>query len=163
MTALLDDESYSWVGRSTVYPAYEVTATDIAKFAHAIGSGDPVHFDVVAARSAGHEGVVAPLGYLAVIRYATANLVPVAELTSDGIAEDMVPPSRATRRMAGETATRFHRPIVAGDRISLTKTITDLTEKPGRSGPLAFVTYELAYRGADGRPVADETFVRILR
>lgn len=161
--SLLLPGAESWIGRTTSYSPYDVTAVDIAKFALSIGATDPVHFDKTAAQEAGYEAIVAPLGYYTVIRHASANLVPLDELTEDGAAPDMVPPTTAQRRMAGTTSTKFLRPVEEGDRISLTKTVTTITEKVGRSGPLVFVGYDLVFTDSLAKPVVTEKFVRILR
>lgn len=161
--SLLLHGAHEWIGRATTYAPYEVTATDIAKFAWSIGTTDPVHFADAATANGNEATVVAPLGYYTVIRHAAPNLVPLDALTIDGMAHDMVPPTTAKRRMAGTTSTRFFRPIVAGDTITLTKTLTTITEKVGRSGPLVFVGYDLTFVDAFDAPVVEETFVRILR
>jgi acyl dehydratase len=160
---VLTDESRTWTGRTVVARPYEVTAVDIAKFAYAIGASNPIHFDENAARAQGHATIVAPLGYYAVIRHAAANLAPLADLGPDGASDDLTPPSNATRRMAGTSSARFHRRFLAGDCITLTKSITDMAEKKGRAGMLALVTYELRYRDRAGDLVVDESYVRILR
>lgn len=161
--SLLAPEAQSWVGRSQTFAPYPVTGLDIAKYCHVLGFDDPVHLDPAAARAAGHPDVVAPPGYHMVIRHAMPNVLPVDELAPDGGSPDLTPPSSATRRMAGETVTEFAADIHAGDEITLTKAIASLTEKTGRSGPLAFVTYELDYRTGAGELVVHETYVRILR
>lgn len=157
------DESRSWVGKSVTYPPYEVTATDIGKYARTVGFTDPIHFDVDRARAHGYADVVAPLGYHMVIRHACPNLVPIAEFGEDGGGEDLTPPSTAHRRMAGQSETRFFAPIVAGRSVELTKRIEHIAEKVGRSGPLGTVTYGLEFRDQEGTLLVSEEYVRILR
>jgi len=160
---VLDDSAHEWVGRSVTYDSYPVTAMDIKKYCIAVGIEDPVHLDRDAAVAAGHPHVVAPAGYHMAIRHTVPNLIPLMDLFPDGGGPDLTPPSRASRRMAGESSMSFHSDIHAGDVITVTKTIASLEEKVGRAGPLAFVTYDLDYRDADGRSVVTETYVRILR
>jgi 3-methylfumaryl-CoA hydratase len=161
--AVLTDESRSWIGRTVIAKPYQVTAVDIAKFAYAIGAANPIHFDEHIARSQGFDTVVAPLGYYVVIRHAAANLIPLTELAPDGGSNDLTPPSNAARRMAGMSSARFRRRILAGDVITLRKSVAEMTEKQGRSGALAFITYELDYWDAAGETVLEESYVRILR
>lgn len=163
MARLLTGDAAGWVGKSAKSAPLLVTTTNIAQYAHAIGARDRRHFDAEAARAVGYSDVVAPLSFLCVVRYTAAHLMPVIELNEDGMAEDLVPPSRATRRLAGDTRTVFHRPLVAGDAVIMVKTIVALEEKSGRSGDLVLVTYALSYRDQAGHLVAEETFVRILR
>ena len=164
MTGLLTDEARGWLGREQTFEPYLVTRMQIAQYAHTVGITDRVHSDVEEARRAGYRDVVAPLGFHLVIRHAVPNLVPISELAEDGGSEDMTPPVAARRRMAGESSTTFHEPIVAGDEIRLTKRIGSLEEKNGRSGPLVFVGYDLEYRReGSGDLVIAERYVRILR
>lgn len=160
---LLTDESRTWVGRSVVSRPYTVTAVDIAKFAYAIGAADDAHFDEDKAQARGFPTIVAPLGYYLVIRHTAPNLVPLDQLHEDGASHDLTPPSNATRRMAGDCRTSFHRRIFNGDVITVEKTITGIEEKQGRSGPLALLSFDLQFRGADGDPVVVESYMRILR
>jgi 3-methylfumaryl-CoA hydratase len=160
---LLTDESRSWVGRSVESRPYTVTAVDIAKFAYSIGASDGVHFDAATALAHGFPAIVAPLGYYLVIRHTAPNLVPLDDLYEDGASNDLTPPSNATRRMAGDCRTRFHRRIFDGDVITVEKRITGVEEKRGRSGPLALVSFDLQFRAADGEPVVEESYMRILR
>ncbi|MBC3192974.1 MaoC family dehydratase N-terminal domain-containing protein [Pseudonocardia sp. C8] len=161
--SLLAPEAHDWVGRSETYAPYPVTRTDIARYCHVLGLDDAVYLDPGAARAAGHPDVVAPPGYHMVIRHAMPNVRPLADLAPDGGSPDLTPPSSATRRMAGETTTDFLSDIHAGNEITLTKTLTAVTEKAGRSGPLGLVTYQLDYRTAAGELTVRETYVRILR
>lgn len=163
MTTVLAPDAHSWVGRSVTYPPYPVTAVDIAKFCYAVGIDDPLHLDRDAAVAAGHPDVLAPLGYHLVIQHAVPNLIALTELAPDGGSEDLTPPSTAHRRMAGESSAQFQAPIHAGDTITLTKRIADMTEKVGRSGPLAFVGYDLDFRNQHGDLVVAARYVRILR
>ncbi|WP_122817961.1 FAS1-like dehydratase domain-containing protein [Nocardioides pantholopis] len=160
--SLLAPEAAAELGRSQTYRPYLVTDVDIAKYCHVMGIEDPVHLDPEVARRRGHRDVVAPIGYHMVIRHALPNIVPIGELAADGGSPDMTPPSSATRRMAGETTVEFLDDLVAGDGVVVTKTLSGLREKEGRSGPLAFVTYDLEYAVA-GTPKVRETYVRILR
>jgi acyl dehydratase len=50
-------------------PPYDVSRSAIAAFAAAIGSDDPQHLDVDAARAAGHADVVAPLTFPIVVAF----------------------------------------------------------------------------------------------
>jgi hydroxyacyl-ACP dehydratase HTD2-like protein with hotdog domain len=164
VTSLLTDEARGWLGAEQTFEPWLVTRMQIAQYAHTLGITDRVHLDVEEARRAGHRDVVAPLGFHLVIRHAAPNLIPITELAEDGGSDDMTPPSTAQRRMAGETTTTFHEPIVAGDEIRLSKRIGSLEEKQGRSGPLVFVGYDLEYRReGSGDLVIAERYVRILR
>ncbi|MGW0007375.1 FAS1-like dehydratase domain-containing protein [Nocardia grenadensis] len=162
-TSLLTPDTVSWIGRALPTHIHEVGRSDIAKFAHAIGAQDPAHFDVEAAWDRGFSDCVAPLGYYVAIRLAAPNLTALGELGADGVATTGIPPSAATKVMAGNTRARFHRRIVAGDVITLECAITDITEKAGRSGPLILVTYLYRYLDSNGGLVVEENYSRVLR
>lgn len=161
--SVLDPAAQDWIGKSVTYPPFPVTRIDIAKYCYAVGISHPTHFDSKAARAAGYPNIVAPLGYHMVIRHTVPNLVPMDELFHDGGGPDLTPPSRASRRMAGASSMDFKNDIFDGDTITLTKTIRSLEEKVGRSGPLAFVTYDLVYRDAKNITKVVEQYVRIIR
>ena len=74
---VITDEARRWADRQ--YPSFdfEVTATDIAKFAHATGEANPIHFDKDAAVAAGFSDVVAPTLFTYVVRMHASALVPV--------------------------------------------------------------------------------------
>lgn len=163
MTPLLNEEARAWADR--VYPEfqYQVTATDVARFARATGETNPIHYDRAKAIMEGHADVVAPTMFPYVIRQHGAALVPQDELDLDGSPSADVPPLRTTRAMAGETKIEFGSRIVAGDTITVRKHLEDMYEKKGKSGPLVFVEMEFTFINQRGETVARETFTRIYR
>lgn len=160
---LLTDEARAWAEQP--FPDYvaEVGRTDIQRYSIAIGETDPVHFDVDAARDAGHPDVVAPPYFPYAIRSHAAHLVDRDGLTADGSAVADVPPIASQRAMAGETEITVGPPIHAGDTITLTKRIIDIFEKQGRSGDLVFVKTEFTFTNQDDEVVFLEQFTRIYR
>ncbi len=162
-SGVLLPEASEWIGRSVTYAPYPVTAIDIAKFCYSVGIDEAVHFSLAEAQRHGHPSVIAPLGFHVVVRHAAPNLMPLSTFGEDGTPEDLVPPSRATRRMAGESRARFHVPIYAGDVVTLTTYISGMREKQGSSGAFAVVAYELSYRNQKGHEVVTEHYARILR
>lgn len=147
------------------YPDYRyvVDRVSIARYAHAIGETDPIHFQPEAAQAAGYDDVVAPPLFPYVIRMHGAHLVPRDELEADGSAGGDVPPVATTRAMAGETDIEFGTPVVAGDEVVVSKRIADMFEKEGRSGPMVFVTMEFTFTNQRNEMVARERFTRIYR
>ena len=160
---VITQEARTWAEQP--FPSYQVTVsrTDTQRFAYAVGETDPVYFDVAAARSAGHPDLLAPLYFPYTIRMQNANFVGADGLEPDGSATADVPPLPTDRAMAGETIIEFGAPIHAGDTLTLTKRITDLFEKEGRSGTLVFVTTEFLFTNATGDQVFRELFTRIYR
>lgn len=160
---LLTDEARAWAQEPFDSTEVTISATDIARYARAIGETDPVFFDSEAARAAGHADVVAPPYFPYTIRMQAANLRDRGDLEPDGSSSEDVPPVETSRAMAGETKIEMGVPIVAGDTITLKKEIIDLYEKSGRSGDLVFVVQAFTFTNQRGELVMREEFTRIYR
>jgi len=160
---VITDDAHRWADRD--YPPFEmlVTATDIAKFAHATGETNPIHFDKEAAVAAGYADVVAPTLFSYVVRMHASALVPPDQLELDGSPTADVPPLPTRRAMAGETSVVLGERVVAGDVISVRKRLSRMYEKEGRSGPLVFVEMEFTFTNQRGDLVSRENFTRIYR
>ena len=160
--SLITPEARAWADRA--YPDVDVaiTARDIAKFAHATGETDPVFFDAAAARAAGYRDVVAPQMFYLLLRSEPYHLRSRSELERDGSASEDIPPLAVTRAMAGETQLEFSGRFVAGDVVTCSKRLTDMTEKQGRSGALVLLHFEYRYV-VEGETRVVERFTRILR
>jgi len=163
VTPLITAEARAWADRKYPDFDFQVTPTDIARFARATGETNPIHFDHEQAAKAGHSDVVAPTMFPYVIRQHGSALVPREELELDGSPGADVPPLPTRRAMAGETAIEFGPPILAGDTITVRKRLADMYEKQGRSGPLVFVEMEFTFTNQRGATVAKESFTRIYR
>ena len=160
---VITEEARRWADRE--YPRFEmkVTATDIAKFAHATGESNPMHFDRQSAVAAGYPDVVAPTLFTYVVRMHASALVSPDEMEPDGSPSSDVPPLTTRRAMAGETSVVFGDPVVAGDVITVEKRLANMYEKEGRSGPLVFVEMEFTFTNQRGDLVSRENFTRIYR
>ncbi len=116
----------------------EIEAGRLRLLAKAMGETRPIYTDVAAARAAGHRSIVAPptfpfclladspvgAGYLAEVG------IPVAEV------------------LHGEQQFTYHQLLCAGDRVWVTRRVTDVYEKKG--GALQFVVLESEVRLAEG-------------
>jgi hydroxyacyl-ACP dehydratase HTD2-like protein with hotdog domain len=160
---VITEEARRWADRE--YPTFDfqVTPTDIAKFAHGTGETNPIHFDRQAAVAAGYDDVVAPTLFPYVVRMHASALVPLDQLEPDGSPTADVPPLPTRRAMAGETSVEFGERVVAGDVITVQKRLAQMYEKEGRSGPLVFVEMEFIFTNQRGELVARENFTRIYR
>ena len=65
--------------------------------------------------------------------------------------------------MAGGVKQRHLRPIVPGDALLITRSITDIYEKRGSSGALIFVVYDISVTDEGGELVMQQTQSRIIR
>ena len=120
--------------------SYAVSAVKIAEFAAVTGARSPLHTDRDAARAAGYRDVVAPPTFAVVVaQRAEAAYIQDPEARLD-----------FTRVVHAEESFRHHRPIVAGDMLSTTVHVDDVTHR----GALAMVTTRAEIVDDDGRPVA---------
>jgi len=95
---------------------YEVSRVKIAEFASAIGDPSPVYRDPAAAQAAGHADVIAPPTFAIVVSMASSS-----RAMSDpgfGLNYAMV--------VHGEQRFEYARPIVAGDVLIATSTISNI-------------------------------------
>ena len=91
-------------------------------------------------------------------------LLAIKDLRPDGIGRDPLLPDLLLKRvMAGGIKQRYFRAIVPGDVLLIERTIADIYEKAGSSGPLIFIEYNIDINSEDGDRVMQETQIRINR
>ena len=100
---------------------YDVSRGAVAAFAAAIGADDPVHFDVEAARAAGHDDVVAPPTFPIVVAFAAMEA-----LLAD-------PQAGIELRNVVHAQQRFEtrRAVRAGDELTATLTVESVRQAAG--------------------------------
>ena len=151
MNELISDEAKSWIGRSAEPFLVEISRRDIVKYSIATEQKQEKYL----------KGDEAPPMFMF---GALRPLVPMDELGPDGIPPDSFLPELPLKRvMAGGTKMRFHRPVKPGDKLIATRSLHDLYEKQGKSGPLIFAVYNLSVENEDGELVMEEKQTRILR
>ncbi len=140
----------AFIGRTFAPSApYEVGREHIREFAAAIGDINPAYYDVAVARALGHPDVIAPPTFLTVIGFRRPN----AAITDPDLGLDY------SRLVHGEQRFAHHRPVVAGDRLVSTSTITDI-RIAGRN-ELLTITSEITTES--GEPVSTVTNVVVIR
>ena len=151
MSNLLTPEIRQWIGRSAQPQRLEVTRRDIVKYAIATQQRLKKYQD----------GDEAPPMFLF---NAHQPLVQIQALRTDGLTVDPLLPDLPLKRvMAGGIKNTYHRPIRPGDILVFTRTLTDIYEKEGSTGPLIFVVYTMRVKTEDGELVMEETRRRIFR
>ncbi|MDG2306946.1 MAG: MaoC family dehydratase N-terminal domain-containing protein [Candidatus Binatia bacterium] len=147
----LTSEMLSHVGRSRVPVMELATRREIRKYSIATRQKLPKYL----------EGVEAPpLFYVALFW----DVVSLDRMTPDGITVDpLLPELPFPRVMAGGIKTQYSQPIRCGDYLVAKRTLTDLYEKEGKSGPLCFYEVTLDVKTDTGAPVLVEKTTRILR
>jgi hydroxyacyl-ACP dehydratase HTD2-like protein with hotdog domain len=92
------------------------------------------------------------------------DVVELDQLTPDGVSIDtLLPKFPLERAMAGGLKIEYHQPIMAGDLLTATRTLTDIYEKQGSQGPLIFYEVVMEVVNESGERVLTEKTTRILR
>ena len=137
------------IGKTYDPVVYAVGREKIREYAGAVGETNPLHFDVDAARQAGHADVVAPPMFAVV--YAGRMLGPVLFDPELQINFAML--------VHGGQEFVWGRLVVAGDEISTTAEITDISQRPG----LAFYVFRTDSVNQRGEAVCTGTWTNIIR
>jgi len=125
----------------------EVERGAIRKFATATGETDPIFFDVEAARAAGYRDLLAPPTFAVTL---SSGPMPGLNMPSAG-------------NIHGEQEFIYSKPIVAGDEITVVRSMVDSKEREGRSGKMRIVTFESRGTNQDGDLVFTAHQVIIVR
>ncbi|SBN64106.1 Acyl dehydratase [Curtobacterium sp. 9128] len=130
-------------------PKYLVGREKVREFARATFATNPIHHDPDAARAAGHDDVVAPATFAVVVQEATlAQLLAEPDAGID-----------FSRVVHGEQKFTYDRPIVAGDELTATLTVTSVKTLGGN----AMVTAESTMNDAAGEHVVTATSTLVVR
>jgi acyl dehydratase len=131
----------SAIGRTTSVSTMEVEKGHIRKFAQAIGDDSPLYHDEEYAKKSRYGGIVAPPTFATTFGFESKESV-MAGLDIN-----------YARLLHGEQEYEYFKPIKAGDVISFSTKITDITEKQGKSGAMDIVTTEMTGNNQDGEKV----------
>ena len=151
MAQLITDEIKSWIGRSEEPVEFEVTKRDIVKYSIATEQK----------LSKYTRGDEAPPMFLF---GADRPLSTMDKLGPDGLRKDTLIPELPLKRvMAGGIKKKYHGKIKPGDILTIERTISDIFEKTGKTGPLIFVVYQINVKNQDGELLLQEEQTRINR
>ncbi|EED34553.1 conserved hypothetical protein [Luminiphilus syltensis NOR5-1B] len=150
-TPLVTPELLANIGRQDQPRREVVTRRDIKKYAISTGTTIPRYLSGDEAPPMFH----VPLFW---------DVVGMDELSADGVSIDkLLPKFPLEKAMAGGLDITYHKPILPGDWLTATRTLTDIYEKRGRSGPLIFYEVVMEVRDDAGELVVTEKTTRILR
>ena len=137
------------IGKTYAPVLYAVGREKIKEYAHAVGETNPVHLDVEAARAAGYSDVVAPPMF-AVVYSAPAMgptiLDPELELN-------------LAMMVHGGQEFEWGPVVVAGDEITTTVSVKDISERDGRG----YYVLESTSTNQRGEQVCRGTWTQIVR
>jgi acyl dehydratase len=137
------------IGKSFPPVTYVVGREKIKEYASAVGETNPIHLDVEAARAAGHADVVAPPMFAVV--YAGPAVAPAIFDPEVGLNFAMM--------VHGGQEFRWGPLVVAGDEITTTTTVKDISERGG----MAFYIFESVSENQRGETVCTGTWTNIVR
>ncbi len=127
------------IGKRYEPVTYAVGREKIREYASAVGESNPLHFDLEAARAAGHADVVAPPMFAVV--YSARAVMP-------GIFDPEVGIDFA-RMLHAAQEFRWGPLVVAGDEITTTASVKDISERGG----MAFYVFETVSENQRGELV----------
>jgi acyl dehydratase len=128
---------------------YLVGREKVREFSRAVFATNPVNLDVAAAKAAGYTDIVAPPTFAVVVQELT-----LAQLLSEPDAG-----IDFSRVVHGDQRFSFSRPILAGDELTATLTVTSVKSLGGN----AMVTAESSIVDAAGNHVVTATSTLVVR
>ena len=137
------------VGKTFDPLVYAVGREKIREYAAAVGETNPIHFEVEAAQAAGHEDVVAPPMFAVVYcskAVGTALFDPELKI-------------EFAKLVHGSQEFRWGPLVVAGDEITTTLNVKDISERGG----LAFYVFETTSISRSGAIVSTGLWTNIVR
>jgi len=137
------------------YPPYAVTVErgKIKEFARALGDANPLYLDDRVGAASEWGDLIAPPTFSVTFRDEAADTAAfLRELGTD-----------ISRILHGEQEFELHRPIRAGETFVCRPKLTDIYEKSGKSGAMAFVVRETYVTDKDGELVATLRGVTVVR
>jgi acyl dehydratase len=137
------------VGKSYEPVVYAVGREKIREYASAVGETNPLYLDVEAARAAGYADVVAPPMFAVV--YASRSVAPAIFDPEVGLNFAMM--------VHGAQEFRWGPVVVAGDEITTTSTVKDISDRGG----MGFYIFESVSKNQRGETVCTATWTNIVR
>ena len=137
------------IGKTYPPVVYAVGREKVREYAAAVGETNPLHHDLAAARAAGYTDVLAPQMFVVVYSsgpFMTALFDP--ELAID-----------FAHLVHGAQQFRWEQPVVAGDEVTTTLTVRDISERAG----LRFDTFETSSVNQRGETTCIGTWSTIVR
>ena len=145
-TSVITDKMRAEIGVESEPVTFEVDKTACRMFARAVGYTDPIYFDEQYAKSKGYRSIPAPVGFLGHPTYD-----PNRPQRLGGYFRTDTPFKRI---LNGGTDIEYFDTVCAGDVLTATSKLADLSEREGRLGPMLVTVTESTYRNQDGKVVA---------
>jgi hypothetical protein len=144
--SVITDKMRAEIGKESEPVTLEVDKTACRMFARSVGYTDPVYYDEEYARSKGYRSIPAPFAFLG---HPIFN--PNAPQRLGGYFRTDTPFKRI---LNGGTDIECFDTICAGDVLTATSKLADLSERQSRLGPMLITVTEFTFRNQDGKVVA---------
>ena len=140
-----------WIGTVSEKRSVTIEKGQLKLFAKAVGESNPIYSDEEAAKAAGHPTLPAPPTF-------TFSLGLMAPAMKGSVTE--MTPNVATG-LHGEQGFIYHKPMYAGDTITLQTKTVDIYDK--KDGKLEFVVQDTEARNSDGDLCVEARTVIVIR
>ena len=144
--SVITDAMRAEIGKESEPVTFEVDKSACRMFARAVGYTDPLFFDEEYAKGKGYRSIPAPVGFLG---HPVYN--PNAPQRLGGYFRADSPFKRI---LNGGTDIEYFDTVCAGDTLTATSKLVDLSEREGRLGPMLITVTETTYRDEAGNTVA---------
>jgi acyl dehydratase len=167
---MLPKEVTQFIGASSGTIVFEVEKGAIKKFADAVADLNPLYWDEEYARNSRYSSLIAPPGFFGWPVHLAKGQTFLSSAKQEGTEAEKkgeltfeLAKAGYPRNLDGGIEYDFFAPIRAGDILSVSSRIKDITEKKGTSGTLIFVTTETTYINQNGVSVARARSTAIFR
>ena len=134
------------IGKEWEPVTVEVDKTAVRMFARAVGYTDLIYYDEEYAKSKGYRSLPCPMGFVG---------HPIHRPDRSSRPAYVMPFKTSYKRVLnGGTDFEYYEPICAGDVLTATTKVVDMTERTGGMGPMLFITSDTIYKNQQGRAVA---------
>ncbi len=137
------------IGKSYAPTLYAVGREKVKEYAYAVGETHPLHLDPEAARAVGYADVVAPPMFAVV--YASRSIGPALLDPEVGLNFALM--------VHGSQEFRWGPLVIAGDEITTTAKVQDISQRGGMS----FYVFETVSENQHGETVCAGTWTNIVR
>jgi len=131
----------------------EIDRSGIRMWARSTGETNRIYYDIEAARAAGYPDLPAPPGFLGRYVYLPGESDPTSSGPSDNAD---LPLGDFGNDLHGSLGIRTYRRLFAGERLTASNRIVDVSERDGRLGRMIRVDTVLTYRDEQGEVVAEK-------
>jgi hypothetical protein len=144
--SVVTDEMRADIGKESEPVTIEVDKTACRMFARSVGYTDPVYYDEEYAKSKGYRSIPAPFAFLG---HPVYN--PNAPQRLGGYFRTDTPFKRI---LNGGTDINYFDTVCAGDVLTATSKLADISERQSRLGPMLITVTEFTFRNQYGKVVA---------